>query len=273
MKISTIIANQEYIFDTSKAQDISIPLIFNGSQPSTYGVEPAISTPYQEGDFIGDTRKGGGCNFEQIKITTHCNGTHTECLGHISNERISVLEQLKDSLIPAILISLTPVHAPQSNDNYKPTKTKDDFFISKSILEEKLADVPADFIKAVVIRTNPNDASKKSRDYMKHKPPFFSIEAMQYLVTLGVDHLLVDMPSVDRLFDEGKLNAHHIFWQLEEESHDTNHKSLFHKTITEMIYVKEHIEDGNYLLNLQIAPFHSDATPSRPLLYPIENTI
>ena len=273
MKISTVIANQEYVFDTSRVQDISIPMNFNGAQPNIYGVEPATSKPYQEGDFIGDTRKGGGCNFEQVKITPHCNGTHTECLGHITNKRISIIEQLKDSLIPATLITLTPVHAASASDNYKPAKTQDDFFISKSILKEKLADVPTDFIKALVIRTHPNDDSKMSRDYMKHKPPFFSIEAMQYLVTLGVVHLLVDIPSVDRLFDEGKLNAHHIFWQLEEESHETNHKSLFQKTITEMIYVKEGIEDGNYLLNLQIAPFQSDAAPSRPLLYPIINTM
>ena len=33
-----------------------------------------------------------------------------------------------------------------------------------------------------------------------------------------------------------------------------------------MIYVPNEIEDGEYLLNLQIAPFESDCAPSRPLL-------
>ncbi|MGO3156445.1 MAG: cyclase family protein, partial [Mesonia sp.] len=31
------------------------------------------------------------------------------------------------------------------------------------------------------------------------------------------------------------------------------------------------VEDGNYLLNLQIASFHNDASPSKPVLYKIES--
>ena len=36
---------------------------------------------------------------------------------------------------------------------------------------------------------------------------------MNYIVSLGVQHLLVDTPSVDRLLDDGNLSAHNIFWQ------------------------------------------------------------
>ena len=35
----------------------------------------------------------------------------------------------------------------------------------------------------------------------------------------GLNILLVDTPSVDRLFDEGKLSSHNIFW-------DTKNKRL-----------------------------------------------
>ena len=42
-------------------------------------------------------------------------------------------------------------------------------------------------------------------------------------------------------------------------------------TITEMIFVQDAIEDGTYLLNLQIASFENDASPSKPILYAIEN--
>ena len=37
-------------------------------------------------------------------------------------------------------------------------------------------------------------------------------------------------------------------------------------TITEFIYVTNEIFDGDYLLNLQFAPFENDAAPSRPVL-------
>jgi hypothetical protein len=40
-------------------------------------------------------------------------------------------------------------------------------------------------------------------------------------------------------------------------------------TITEFIYVPNTIEDGTYFLNLLIAPFENDATPSKPVLYEI----
>ena len=41
-------------------------------------------------------------------------------------------------------------------------------------------------------------------------------------------HLLIDMPSIDKENDEGKLEAHHAFWNY------PNNAQL-HKTITEFI--------------------------------------
>jgi hypothetical protein len=40
-------------------------------------------------------------------------------------------------------------------------------------------------------------------------------------------------------------------------------------TITEMIYVPDEVLDGSYVLNLQIASFENDASPSKPILYQI----
>lgn len=104
---------------------------------------------------------------------------------------------------------------------------------------------------------------------MKQEPPFISMDAMRYIVSLGVEHLLIDLPSVDRLFDDGELNAHHIFWNMKPGGHGVEEDSKINRTITEMIYVDDQISDGSYLLNLQIAPFVSDASPSRPLLFPL----
>ena len=52
---------------------------------------------------------------------------------------------------------------------------------------------------------------------MKNTPSFFSIEAMEYLVKLrSTRDLLVDTPSVDRLFDDGQL-THNIFGKQKEK--------------------------------------------------------
>jgi hypothetical protein len=38
-----------------------------------------------------------------------------------------------------------------------------------------------------------------------------------------------------------------------------------------MIFVPDEVKDGTYLLNLQIASFENDASPSKPVLYAIFN--
>ena len=101
---------------------------------------------------------------------------------------------------------------------------------------------------------------------METKPPFFSIDAMEYIKDLGVKHLLVDTPSVDRLFDDGMLSAHNIFWETTDKEYNPKTKN---KTITEMIFVDNNISDGNYLLTIQIPAFVSDAAPSRPIIFEI----
>jgi len=261
MKAKIEIGTKKYKIDFSNGIDISIPLHFNKDQPNTYGVDIATSKPYQDGQFIGDTRKGGPCNFETFSFTPHCNGTHTECIGHLTDKRVSVLSSLNEEIIPSTLISIKPK---KTTESYTPELSEKDLLISKQDLEDKLKDIDTAFFRAIIIRTLPNSSSKKSRNYMKEQPPFFSMEAMEYIISLGVTHLLVDIPSVDRLFDDGHLIAHNIFWDTHSKAYNSNTKN---KTITEMIFVDENVADGNYLLNLQIPPFISDAAPSRPILY------
>lgn len=76
------------------------------------------------------------------------------------------------------------------------------------------------------------------------------------------------MPSVDKEHDEGKLLAHKAFWNV-KDTLNLNSDARLSATITEMIYVPDEIEDGNYILNLQIASFENDASPSKPILYKI----
>ena len=114
--------------------------------------------------------------------------------------------------------------------------------------------------EAVVIRTLPNTKDKLNRQYAHTNPPYLSEAAAIYLRNKGVKHLLVDMPSVDKEKENGELLAHKAFWDVDGEVR-------MEATITEMIYVPNSIEDGKYILNLLIAPFQNDASPSKPVLY------
>ena len=269
MKIKFELNNREYNCNTFKPIDLSIPLLFNQEQPNTYNVARASAKAYSTGEFIGDTRLGGGCNFEEYRLIPHCNGTHTECVGHISLERIAVNSILKESFIPSTLITVNPEKAFDTNDIYIPEKSEEDMMITKFLLSEKLEFADRDFLEGLIIRTLPNSDSKKYRRYMDYLPPFFSIDAMEYIRKLNVKHLLMDIPSVDRAFDDGKLSTHHIFWDIPMDSKEADIHDHSMNTITEMIYAPDEVEDGLYLMNIQIPDFVSDAAPSRVFIYEI----
>ncbi len=256
------------LVDVDNFIDISIPLQFDGPQPNAYGVDAASAETCKAGDVVGDTRLGGSCNFEKYTLIPHCNGTHTECVGHITHERISVTECLKDVFIPATLITVQPENASETNDTYEGAD-KTDTLITRASLE-KLSDEDTSAATGLVVRTLPNDTSKLSREYKTVIPPFFSTEAMRFIADLGVRHLLVDLPSIDRLYDNGKLSNHRLFWRVEPGNFETNASTRTNNTITELIYVPNDVKDGCYLLNLGIAPFAADASPSRPVLYAME---
>ena len=85
-------------------------------------------------------------------------------------------------------------------------------------------------------------------------PTYVLEDAAVYLKTKNIKHLLIDLPSVDKEQDGGELLAHNAFW-------NTEGKLRLDATITEFIYVSNKIDDGCYMLNLQIAPFENDANP------------
>ncbi len=249
------------ISEVTEMFDISIPLRFNGAQPNAYGVDAAVSRPVEAGVLVGDTRLGGSVNFEQYTFIPHCNGTHTECVGHITDERISVRDCLQDVLIPAVLVSVEP----QNIDGER--------LITAELLRMAVTpEGPASPGKngsspALIVRTLPNDESKLTRSYGEENvPPYFTAEAIEYIVECGFKHLLVDLPSIDRIFDGGELINHRIFWNVEPGCRETHAATRIYSTITELIYVPNEVADGNYVLNLQIAAFESDAAPSRPVL-------
>ncbi len=244
--------------------DISIPIIFNGPQPNAFGVDAATAVS------LGDTREGSSVNFDQYTFIPHCNGTHTECVGHITDERISVRDCLQEVIMPAVLVTVEPEIMSEP-----PALAGGQFDADKVISAERLqlalSSVSADKDvcepnAALIVRTLPNDDSKLTRRYdSENIPPYFAADATEYIVDCGFKHLLVDLPSLDRL-DDPTLPAHRAFWKVEMGSREVNANTRMNSTITELIYVPNEVADGEYMLNLQIAPFEADCAPSRPIL-------
>ncbi len=121
--------------------------------------------------------------------------------------------------------------------------------------------------QALLIRTLPNTADKRARDYSSATPPYLSQEAVRLLVSRGIQHLIVDVPSIDRAHDEGRLTAHRIFFGLPPGSVQLGAAARPGATITELAYMPDELADGAYLLELQVPALGGDAVPSRPLLY------
>lgn len=248
--------------------DISMPLQFDGAQPRFFGAPAARQNPLAAGGFVGDTRQGGSCNVDELRLIPHCNGTHTECIGHIAEARISLHDTLKKAFFLAQLITITPESAGSTSDQYRPALQQQDKVITAAALRQAWHNQIA---PALVIRTLPNLPAKKFQDYDSKPAPFFSLDAMKLIAASPVQHLLVDLPSLDRGNDDGLMAAHHLYWEVPQGSNRVDPASCSLKTVTEMIYVPDEIADGLYLLNLQCPGFMSDAVPSRPLLFALSS--
>ncbi len=238
---------KNYSANLSQPLDISIPLREGMENVNCFYAPPFSSSPVIAGDFVGSTKRGGPLNFLNISLNPHGNGTHTECVGHISKETYTINQCLKEFMFISELISLYP------------TKIEGDRVITQEQIEMALPHIDTN---AIIIRTYPNDDLKLRTNYSGANPPYFEAGAIRYLVERGVQHLLVDLPSVDREEDGGKLSAHKAFWNYPENPQK-------HRTITELVYIPSSIRDGKYLLNLQIASFEIDVSPSKPVLYGI----
>ena len=254
MKASITSNNQTFEVDFSKPIDISITLTNTDENPIAWYIEKPVIEPVVFGDWIGKVSEGkSSTNFNNIFFNPHGHGTHTECLGHITKEFYSINDSLKTFFFTSELISI------------EPEIRGEDFVITKEQIEKALNGKTTE---AIVIRTLPNLNLKLSKNYSNTNPPYLDEKASEFIRELGIKHLLIDLPSVDKEKDEGKLLAHKAFWNVKNVQ-ELNDDARLDATITEMIFVKDEILDGSYLLNLQIASFENDASPSKPVLYQI----
>jgi kynurenine formamidase len=253
------IINNIFKIDLSKPIDISIPLTNTDENPIAWYIEKPVIEPVVFGDWVGKVYEGkSSTNFNNIFFNPHGHGTHTECLGHITRDFYSVNQSLKQFFFLAELVSVVP------------EIRGEDLVITRDQIKKALT-TSIEFgsnIEAIIIRTLPNFKIKKHQKYSNTNPPYLAEEAAHFIRESGIKHLLIDLPSVDKEHDEGKLLAHKAFWNVKDVN-DLNSNARLDATITEMIFVDDSVEDGIYLLNLQIASFENDASPSKPILYKI----
>jgi len=242
--------NKQYLIDLQQPIDISLPITAAPESASAWYCPPVKISPVMTEHFVGDVNQGGAVNFNNVFFNPHGNGTHTECVGHISKEHYSINQVLDRTHFVAQLISINP------------TPQEEDQIITSQQIKALFAPTPQQ--EALIIRTLPNDKSKKTRQYSNTNPPFVEAEAMEWLYQQGIRHFMIDTPSVDKEFDDGQLDAHHIFWNYPAAPR-------LDATITELVYIPNQIPDGLYVLDLQVAAFDNDAAPSKPLLYSIQN--
>ena len=269
-QIATIdIDDQPVRVDLSRAFDLALTLDFDGHQPRCFGGAPAHSAPLVSGTFTGRVSAGASCNCSTLTLTPHCDGTHTESAGHLTRERFDVRSVVPRGFVPALLVTVSPQRADVTPESSVPPPQRADSLITAAALSQVWPAALPFAPRALIIRTQPNSAAKRIRDYAAQPAAYLSLAAATLLVERSIEHLVLDVPSADRADDDGKLTAHREFFGLPPAEVALSAVRRPQCTITELAYIDDSVPDGAYLLSLQIPSLGGDAVPSRPLLYAV----
>ncbi len=249
---------RRYLSRAPVASDLAIPLQFDGGGPRAFGARAARIEPLASPSFSARVGEGASCNASVIGIAPHGNGTHTESVAHLCENGPDVPSLLAAGWMPAWLATIEARQGEITTDS----------------LRDPLAAAKASGAAAFILRTLPNGADKISRHYADDAandapPAWFADTAAGAIAEAGVEHLLADLPSLDRLDDPG-LPAHRAFFGLPAQSRDAREAKRAYATVSEFIYAPDEIADGLYLLDLQVPRWRLEAVPSRPLVLPAE---
>lgn len=161
------------------------------------------------------------------------------------------------------------------------------------------------FLEAVVLRVegfdcwdagssggNDDDDQQRrrtGRDFSGSNWPYLTREAMALLCGdggFGVEHVLINLPSVDREDDGGVLQNHRMVFRYPAGSPPLDVASQRQSvvegkrrlllpcySVTELCDVPAAAREGRVLLSLQVSPIQMDAAPSRPLLFYLEESV
>jgi arylformamidase len=287
------VGGAELIADLAGAVSIAREVDFSDSDPRHFGAPQAHSGPVQIGGFSGAVATGASCNCSTITLTPHCNGTHTESVGHLTQAPLDAHRVIPTTPLPALVITVTAVDPAATEESSIPSPQRGDKLITRhaidtawnAVLNAGAPDtvpasksaVPNAKVSTTIQLNNAANAVLSSqlspppclvlRARFDGAAPYLTREAAEYLVFRGIEHLVVELPSIDRSEDEGKLTAHRIFFGLPSGARELRQASRAQCTITELARVPKEISDGFYLLQIQAPAIAGDAVPSRPLLF------
>lgn len=254
MKANFTTPGRDWRFDLGQPIDLSIPIDFRDTALRHFDAPAATATPFATGGFTGSVASGASCNCRTITLTPHCNGTHTECVGHLTLEPLDAWRVVPAAPVPAQVVGVAPVAC------------GDDRVVTRAALAaawplQSAAPAPL----ALVLRT-----STGADGHPGAEPPYLAIDAMELIVARGIAHIVIDQPSLDRTHDGGRLAAHRVFFGLPAASRRLAEAMRPQATVTEYATVPARLPDGPCALAWQVPAISGDAVPSRPLAYRYE---
>jgi kynurenine formamidase len=255
--------------DLDRGVSLAIAVEFGAPGPRHFGAPAPLSQPFAVGNFSGRVATGASANCSTLTITPHCQMTHTESVAHLTREPGDAWRVVPRGLLPAVVVSVSPEPARESTETTDPQPWGTDTLITRRRLRAAWPMTRMVDPVAAVIRTLPNDASKRSRDYHELVPPYLTREAVEWLVEKRIEHLVLDVPSLDRTHDDGHMIGHRLFFGLPPGSTARGDAARSRATITELAFIPDELADGPCVLSLAVPAIGGDAVPSQPIVYPL----
>lgn len=247
--------------DFGAAVSLALTLDFAQPHPRHFGAPAATTEAFRAGSFEGDVTRGASCNCRRVTLIPHCNGTHTESASHLTVEQRPLHELLPAGPLPALLLTVPAVPADASDEDSIPAPQAADRLITRAALLSAWSRHASARPVVLLLRTGTS--------WNDEAPPFLSQQLAQELAARDVMHLVTDLPSVDRLEDEGRLTAHRLFFGLPPGSTRLADAMRAAATITELASFPAALADGPCAVQIQIPAWSGDAVPSRPLYLPL----
>ncbi|MCP4727166.1 MAG: hypothetical protein GY863_19165 [bacterium] len=222
-----------------------------------------ISPPSREtyevpGQFTGDVDGGGVCNVEIISSAAH-NTTHIETSSHVlsyGSNPITVDEIPVENLSGLLyLIDLTEIQA----ESGKAIKWID---IERKLLEITLP------VTMLGIKTQgsvlPEDYDFSGQDFLHLAPEAAKAIHDFRIMNNTIECLMLDLPSIDRENDQGKLLAHRNYFGIPETGHSGTDTEK--RTIVELAYFAG-LDEGYYYAVITPPRFQTNAMTTGLLLW------
>jgi arylformamidase len=269
MQADLIFGGQKVRVALDRGVSLAIAVDFSGAGPRHFGAPAPVSKPWAVGTFSGNVATGASANCSTLTLIPHCQMTHTECVAHLTREAGDAWRVVPRGLLPAVVVSVSPEPARETSESTDPQPWGTDTLITRRRLRAAWPMMRMVDPVAAIIRTLPNDAGKRTRDYSEVVPPYLTREAVEWLVEKRIEHLVLDLPSLDRTHDEGHLVGHRIFFGLPPGSTARGDAARSRATVTELAFIPDEVHDGPCILSLAVPAIGGDAVPSQPIVYPL----